>query len=168
MSPSNMVAKARIANRIVARLLDTGLTILLYFITIFAFGLFLTPSLIEFASLSCILLYYLRDGFNQGAGFSKGNRGIVTVDKASLRPCTYYQSFIRNLFDGQSFLVAAQFALSTIFLFLAATLFVIDLFLVILSASGMRVGDLVARTRVINLFDQLPSRDNSTVTQPTP
>jgi uncharacterized RDD family membrane protein YckC len=50
------------------------------------------------AGFAWALFYYLfADGLNQGRSFAKVWLGMQVVDAASGRPCTFGQSFVRNL-----------------------------------------------------------------------
>jgi hypothetical protein len=104
-----------------------------------------------------LAFYLLRDGFNEGGGFGKNKRGISVINIDTLEVCDYPRSFVRNsISDISTFLIAAQLGWGTGMLQLAGLMVVaVDVWRILKSDGGRRVGDVIAHTQVVYWDDYL-------------
>jgi len=142
-------------DRLLARLYDTMIYWVFYFLL--AFGL--TVALIPFpvssgiASIIAYVMFLLRDGFNGGAGFGKSRRNIFVLRTDTVAECTYGRSIVRNIVSEVSILMVSNSIsdwgwdfMPVLSLLLVIT---VDLWRVAYAEGGRRVGDIIAGTRVV-------------------
>lgn len=146
--------KADFGRRVVANLIDSAISsiplIIFYFIVVPLLisymqtsydpfsgpspALMLLPSLGAFIAWSLGLLYYmLKDGFGRGQSIGKKMMNLMVVRLEDNRPCTKGSSAFRALI---------YFILSGI-----------EIVVAIVNENGQRLGDMAAKTQVINYQD---------------
>jgi uncharacterized RDD family membrane protein YckC len=96
----------------------------------------------------------LQDGMGVGQSIGKRIIGLCVVDAGMSFPCSFKGSFMRNL----PFLVAVIFSSSPflwVFLVVGSVPFILlEAYLVISLPSGVRVGDILGNTRVMDYVDE--------------
>ncbi len=98
------------------------------------------------------LFFYtlLRDGFGNGQSWGKKISGLMVVNLIDNRPCTKGKSFQRNIF---------MFIFSIVLVWIPVINFIsgwVEPLAVLIHANGHRVGDMVAKTQVIEITQYTP------------
>jgi uncharacterized RDD family membrane protein YckC len=114
--------------RLGAQLIDTVLIVLIVFLS--ALVGMAAPSLGLLGVVVALAYLLLADGLPQGQSVGKRVLDIAVIDRRTLKPCTYGQSFLRN--------------------FLLALLGIID-WIFIFGRTHQRLGDRAANTIVVRL-----------------
>ncbi len=83
-----------------------------------------------------LFYYLLRDGFGRGQSWGKKICGLMVVNLDDNRPCDKGKSFVRNI---------------VLCLLNALALSIVELILIIVHDKGYRLGDMLARTQVIDV-----------------
>ncbi|MDW7739375.1 MAG: RDD family protein [Bacillota bacterium] len=92
------------------------------------------------------LFYFLfRDGFANGQSWGKKISGLMVVNLEDNNPCTKGKSFVRNVF---AWIIAIVLGWIPVLNFLAG---IAEPVIALIHARGHRVGDMVAKTQVIDL-----------------
>lgn len=92
------------------------------------------------------LFYFLfRDGFGKGQSWGKKICGLMVVNLDDNRPCNKSKSFVRNIF---AWIIAAVASWVPVLNLLASF---VEPIVAMVHEKGHRVGDMVARTQVINI-----------------
>lgn len=84
-----------------------------------------------------LFYFLLRDGFGKGQSWGKKICGLMVINLDSNSPCDKGKSFLRNI---------VLWALSAL-----AGLSIIELILILVQDNGSRLGDMLARTQVIEV-----------------
>ncbi len=92
------------------------------------------------------LFYFLfRDGFGAGQSWGKKLCGLMVVNLDDNKPCSKGKSFVRNIF---AWIITAVVSWVPVLNALAG---IAEPIIALVHEKGQRVGDMVARTQVINL-----------------
>ncbi|MBW6464722.1 MAG: RDD family protein, partial [Firmicutes bacterium] len=98
------------------------------------------------------LFYFLfRDGFGAGQSWGKKICGLMVVNLDDNRPCNKGKSFVRNIF---AWIITAVFSWVPVLNALAG---IAEPIIALIHEKGQRVGDMVARTQVIDLEQYRPN-----------
>ena len=95
----------------------------------------------------------LQDGLNDGQSFGKRMIGLRVVDDATGAGCSFQLSAVRNL---PLFVAVLLFDVPGLWAFglcLASMVGALEIFLIFSVTSGVRLGDVVANTLVVEHFD---------------
>ncbi len=84
-----------------------------------------------------LFYYFFRDGFGKGQSWGKAICGLMVVNLDDNSPCTMGKSFVRNI---------VIWMLSAL-----AGLSIVELILILVHDKGHRLGDMLARTQVIDV-----------------
>ena len=147
--------KVLLKDRVLAYLIDTAWFWFFYFLISFGLGMaFLGRYAPTIAILIAYFMFLLRDGFNGGAGFGKGQRNSTVINVMDYRDCSYGQAFIRNIVSQMSaFALAIQFGYAIPFNALFFLVTAVDIWRIIKTEDGRRVGDMIAHTQVVYIDD---------------
>lgn len=95
-------------------------------------------------SLAWFCFYSLaRDGFGRGRSWGKGICKLMVVNTRTGQACRFWEAILRKLPSAGIFLIG--FAV----IFLGGLLFLIEPIVVITNEKGLRLGDMLAKTQVI-------------------
>lgn len=92
-----------------------------------------------------IIYFLFRDGFGNGQSWGKKMCGLMVVNLDDNMPCNKSKSFVRNIF---AWIISAVFSWVPGLNFLAS---IAEPIVAIIHDKGQRVGDMVARTQVIEI-----------------
>ena len=92
-----------------------------------------------------IIYFLFRDGFGNGQSWGKKMCGLMVVNLDDNMPCNKSKSFVRNIF---AWIISAVFSWVPGLNFLAS---IAEPIVAIIHEKGQRVGDMVARTQVIEI-----------------
>jgi hypothetical protein len=130
----NLYPKANVLNRFIAKFIDLLIVALLY----------------EFSSrvgfIAGMLYLLIADGFSQGKSVGKWLIGLQTYVPARQSVCTFRESIIRNFPLAVGYFL---FLIPYVGWLLTATILVFEGLLMIGNGQGMRIGDEIAGTQVL-------------------
>lgn len=128
--------RANLLNRFLARFID--------FLVVAAMTQVLPP----IGIWAGITYLFMADGLSQGRSLGKRVIGLQTIQVDQLMPCTYKESLLRNFPLVLGYLV---FFIPYVGWFLAALIVGGEAIVILGNPRGMRIGDEVARTQVIDV-----------------
>jgi len=132
---SEELKRAGLFIRAVAKILD---------LIIIAATAELVPKAGFFAGLAYLLI---GDGFFDGRSIGKKLVGLKVVSAGTYTPCTFRDSVLRNSTLGLGYLLSHILWFGWIFILLV---FVLEFIVLLGSSNGMRIGDEIAKTLVID------------------
>ncbi len=139
----NELVKAGFLARLIARTIDFTIVVAIYEII---------PAIGFFAALAYLLL---SDGLFEGKSIGKSLLGIKVVDKGNREHCGYKESIFRNFPFAAALIMYGIFKvvplLGGLISFVAiAGILIFECLVIIGSENGMRLGDELANTRVVD------------------
>lgn len=148
--------KVLLKDRLLAYLYDT----VVFWVFRFLIGIGLTVLFVfgkhasSVAGLLAYLMFLFRDGFNGGAGFGKGQQNTMVIKIDDFHECSYGRSFIRNVVSQISAIsLGLQFGHVIPFTILFMIVTAVDVWRIIRTEGGRRVGDMIAHTQVVYVDD---------------
>jgi len=132
--PENLYPKASVLNRFIAKFIDVLIVALLYELS----------SRIGF--IAGVMYLMIADGFPQGKSAGKWLMGLQTFVPGRQSVCTFKESIIRNLPLVLGYFL---FLIPYVGWLLLAGIFVLEGLLIIGNHQGLRIGDEMARTQVL-------------------
>lgn len=119
-------------------------------------GLMLASFLFPFGVVLALVYLSLSDSMNYGQSFGKRLFGLKVIDLESGEACTVRQSFVRNM----PLTLPVVFMLIPFWGWLLAglvltPLIALEIYLLIKMKSGLRLGDVMADTTVVNFTSQV-------------
>jgi len=134
-------------SRFVAKAID-----LLVVVAIF----FLGKAFLGSIGIGCAVLFSaLQDGFGEGQSIGKRIIGLRVIDDSTGGPCTFLKSFVRNLpFTLALLPMAASFLWGLVSL-VTLPLLALEAYLVAALDSGVRLGDVLGNTLVVEYAEDL-------------
>lgn len=138
--------KTSVFNRLVARGID-----LLVAVTILFLGKALWAPLGVFGA--CVFCAFA-DGLGEGQSVGKRILGMRVVDAQTGAPCEFGASAVRNLPFVLALILGAIPWLWLFFLVVAAPLIAVELYIVLTVDTGVRLGDVMANTQVMEYADE--------------
>lgn len=132
---SLMYQKADLGKRLIALIIDTGVTIMLLFMGLVGFIFDNEVGLKIFLAALLFPLYYLlfKDSHLKGQSYGKRYMGLIVIDFETNKPWSKKSALIRQL--------------------ILVLLSLIECIITLLQGEGRRLGDFVAKTQVIEIAE---------------
>jgi len=134
-----------IFNRIMAKLIDCLIVVAIYFL----------GSAIWFPMgvLAAMSYAAMQDGLGVGQSIGKRIFGLRVIEDQMGLPCSFRVSFIRNIMFTMAVPLAVMPILWILFFAVAVPLIVLELYLIVSLDSGVRLGDVLGNTLVVEHLD---------------
>jgi len=135
--------KASFPGRMIARTIDLAIVVALYEII---------PAIGFFAGLTYLLL---SDGLFEGKSIGKNLTGLKVVDRDNREPCGYKESVFRNFPFAAAFIIFGMFKVIPLLGWLISFAVIVGILIfeslvIVGSENGMRLGDELANTWVVD------------------
>lgn len=132
-------------SRLTAKVIDSLVVVAIFFL-----GVRLFPPL----GLVCAVIFCaMQDGLGSGQSIGKRIMGLRVIEDINGTPCNFWNSFLRNV----PFTVAVAFvavpALWVFFILLTLPVIALELYLLVMVESGVRLGDVLGNTLVVEYLD---------------
>lgn len=134
------------------RLLAKGIDLIFILVLFFLCRAFWTP----LGFLGAALFAWTQDWMGEGQSLGKRIIGLRTLDESNGIPCTLFASFMRNLPLGIVILFSQVPVLDVVVFFGFALFALLEVYLLINLETGVRLGDVMANTIVVDHFE-MPS-----------
>ena len=140
--------------RLVAKGIDLLIAVAIYYL-----GCAIWGPLGVFGAVACCAL---QDGWGVGQSVGKRIIGLRVIEDQTGLPCSFKSSAVRNLPFMAALLFASTPVLWVFFLLIAAPLILVEIYLLISVESGIRLGDVLGNTLVVEYLETLqPSQSES-------
>lgn len=170
----SMFKKVSLKDRFLARIYDTVRFWIFYGVITFLFSyvaILLSPFWLYFlklksfgpliATIVSLGWFLFRDGLRGAQSWGKEKQDILVICTDTFQDCTIFRSFIRNIISEISAaIIVLQFSNIASFSIVYMVILAIDIFRIILSPGGRRIGDLISKTQVIYLDDWAKYRES--------
>lgn len=162
----SMFRKVSLRDRFLSRFYDTMIFWLMYIIISLLLStvipsLKLQPLGKLFAINFSLLWFLFRDGMRDKTSWGKQHQDIIVICSDSLKDCTLFRSFIRNIISEVAALaILIQFSNYLTFSFAYAIVLLVDIWQIVNTPNGKRMGDITAKTQVVYLDDLSKYRES--------
>lgn len=103
---------------------------------------------------AALFLSAFQDAFGNGQSAGKRIIGLQVVDDPTALPCSFHASLVRNLPFTLLVLCASVSILWAVLVCIALPLVLLESYFILTLATGVRLGDVLANTLVMEYFDE--------------